>query len=264
MLPGFTRESLRRRAATNAAKTCVAEAAAAVARAQADGNAALKAAAHAYNVAATDLRDACPEKQSDAHISFRAAAASYRAAFASAKAVGDDAAIAVAQKLVEASKAFDEAATAVVDALDVDAKLKARGDLEAAEDAFENLYKPKAPRKPAPTKTAHRPRPNTRTDRSSNKRVVASQAHRQRKRCGVCAGCLAEECGTCNYCLDMPKRGGPGVLRRKPCIERACLTLKAQPPPSRARRPRPDFSRLSPASNNASSRRRRLLRRSVS
>ena len=166
MLPGFTRESLRRRAATNAAKTCVAEAAAAVARAQADGNAALKAAAHAYNVAATDLRDACPEKQSDAHISFRAAAASYRASVASAKAVGDDAAIAVAQKLVEASKAIDEAATAVVDALDVDAKLEARRDLEAAEDALKSLPIPtEMSAKPGARKTANRPRPNTRTAR---------------------------------------------------------------------------------------------------
>ena len=175
-----TRESRRRAAATNAARTCVAEAAAAVARAQADGGDALKAAAHAYSAAATDLRNAHPEKQGDAHISFRAAAASYRAAFASAKAVGDDAAIAVAQKLVEASKAIDEAATAVVDALDVDTKLEARGDLEAAEDAFENLFSgTTAPAKPGAKKTAHRPRPNTCTDRlvqQTRRRVAGAPA----------------------------------------------------------------------------------------
>ena len=168
VLPRFTRESLRRRVATNAAKTCVAEAAAAVARAQADGNVTLKAAAHAYSVAATDLRDAYPEKQGDMHISFRAAAASYRATLASAKAVGDDAA--VAQKLVEASEAFDVAAKAVVDAIDFDTKLEARGVLEAAEDALKNLFNPKkapttAQSKPRARKPAHRPRPNTRTDR---------------------------------------------------------------------------------------------------
>ena len=155
--------------ATNAARTCVAEAAAAVARAQADGGDALEAAARAYSVAATDLRNAHPEKQSDMHILFRAAEASYQASVASANADGDDAAI--AQKLVEASNAFDVAAKAVVDAVDFDAKLARRQDLAAAEDAFENLYEPYKPTKPAPPrkprarKTANRQRPNTRTDR---------------------------------------------------------------------------------------------------
>ena len=145
VLPRFTRESLRRRVATNAAKTCVAEAAAAVARAQADGNTTLVDAASAYSLAATDLRDADPEKKGDMHILFRAAEASYRATLASAKAVGDDAA--AAQKLVEASNAFDVAAKAVVDAVDFDTKLEARGDLEDAEDAWKNLLNPNAPTK---------------------------------------------------------------------------------------------------------------------
>ena len=163
-----THESRRRRAATIALNTCVAEAAAAVARAPADGDADLVAAANAYSSAATDLRDAHPEKKGDAHISFRVAEASYRATLASSKAVGDDAA--VAQKLVEASNAFGVAAKAVVDAVDFDSKLARRQDLEAAEDAFETLYESYKPTKPAPTtpgarKTAHRPRPNTRTDR---------------------------------------------------------------------------------------------------
>ena len=170
VLPGVTREALRRRAATNASNTCVAETAAAVARAQADGNTTLVDAASAYSLAATDLRDADPEKKGDMHILFRAAEASYRATLASAKAVGDDAA-AAHQKLVEASKAIEAAANRVVDAVDFDTKLEARGDLEAAEDAFENLYEPYKPTKPAPPrkprarKTANRQRPNTRTDR---------------------------------------------------------------------------------------------------
>ena len=192
MLPNVTRESQRRGAATNAAKTCVGQAEAAVARAQADGGDALVAAARAYSVAAIELRDACPEKQGDAHISFRAAAASYQASVASAKAVGDDA-VAVALKLVEASNAFDVAAKAVVGAVDFDAKLEARRDLEAAERAFACLYIPykakalrptaptTAPTTPAPRKTAHRPRPNTCTDR-----LVQQTRHRV-------AGAPAEE-----------------------------------------------------------------------
>ena len=190
VLPGNTRESRRRAAATNAAKTCVAEAAAAVARAQADGGDALEAAARAYSVAAIDLRNAHPEKQSDMHILFRAAEASYQASVASANANGDDAAI--AQKLVEASNAFDVAAKAVVDAVDFDAKLARRQDLAAAEDAFENLYKPykpKAPTKPAPPrkprarKTANRPRPNTRTARRG-----PTNASSRRRRAGKGSG----------------------------------------------------------------------------
>ena len=180
VLPGVTREALRRRSATNAAKTCVAEAAAAVARAQADGNVALKAAAHAYSAAATDLRDAHPEKQGDMHILFRAAEASYRASVASAKAVGNDA-VAVAQKLVEASNAFDVAAKAVVDAVDFDTKLEARGDLEAAEDALKDLFISTEilPAKPEARKTAHRLRPNTCTDRlvqQTRRRVAGAPA----------------------------------------------------------------------------------------
>jgi hypothetical protein len=172
--------------------TCVAEAEAAVARAQAEGNAALVAVASAYSSAATDLRDVHPEKKGDAHISFRVAEASYRASVASSKAVGDDAG-AVAQKLVEASKAIEAAANRVVDAVDFDAKLEARGDLEAAERAFACLYIPykakalrptaptTAPTTPAPRKTAHRPRPNTCTDR-----LVQQTRHRV-------AGAPAEE-----------------------------------------------------------------------
>jgi hypothetical protein len=170
VLPGNTRESRRRAVATNAAKTCVAEAAAALTTAQADGNAALVAAAHAYSRAATDLRDAHPEKQSDMHISFRAAAASYRASVASAKADGDDAAMGIAHQLVEASNAFDVAAKAVFDAVDFDAKLARRQDLAAAEDALKNLFSATtapttAPSKPGARKTAIRQRPNTRTAR---------------------------------------------------------------------------------------------------
>ena len=196
MLPGNTRESRRRGAATRAAPKCVAEAEAAVARAQAEGNAALVAVASAYSRAAIDLRDAHPEKKGDAHILFRAAEASYRVSVASSKAVGGGA-VAAVQKLVEASNAFGVAAKAVVDAVDFDTKLARRQDLAAAEDAFENLYKYKptmpAPTMPAPTmpaawkprakKTAHRQCPNTCTDRSSNS--ASSRRRRAGRGCGV-------------------------------------------------------------------------------
>ena len=163
VLPGVTREALRRRAATNASNTCVAETAAAVARAQADGNTTLVDAASAYSLAATDLRDADPEKKGDMHILFRAAEASYRATLASAKAVGDDAA--AAQKLVEASNAIDEAAKAVVDAVDFDTKFARRQDLAAAEDALKNLYDPAKALRPRPTSRAARRRPTARRRR---------------------------------------------------------------------------------------------------
>jgi len=43
----------------------------------------------------------------------------------------------------------------------------------------------------------------------------------RRGRCGACDGCLADECGTCKWCLDQTKRGGANTLRR-PCIFRRC------------------------------------------
>ena len=183
VLPRITREALRRGAATRAAKTCVAEAEAALAAAQVEGNAALVAVASAYSRAATDLRDAHPEKKGDTHILLRAAAASYQATLASAKAVGDDAA--AAQKLVEASNAFGVAAKAVVDAVDFDAKLARRGDLEAAEDALKDLFISTEilPAKPGARKTAHRPRPNIRTDCSR-----PTNASSRRRRAGGGSG----------------------------------------------------------------------------
>ena len=164
-----TREALGRGQATRAQKTCVQVAAAALA--EAGGNADVFAAARKLHDAALDLQDAGRITKRDAHSAFRAAAASYQASLASAEAVGDDAAVAVAQKLVEASEAFDVAAKAVVDAVDSDAKLAARRRLEDAEAAFESLYKPKK---------ARRPRPTSRRSPSSNN----ASSHRRRTACG--------------------------------------------------------------------------------
>ena len=41
--------------------------------------------------------------------------------------------------------------------------------------------------------------------------LVIQPVSRTSKRCGVCEGCTADECGACKYCLDMSKRGGPNT-----------------------------------------------------
>ena len=47
-------------------------------------------------------------------------------------------------------------------------------------------------------------------------------SERTRKtRCGECEACMAEDCGTCHYCLDRPKFGGFNKLK-KPCVKRNC------------------------------------------
>ena len=50
----------------------------------------------------------------------------------------------------------------------------------------------------------------------------------KRRRCGTCAGCLADNCGACGNCLDMPKFGGPGV-KKQACRDRLCRQLSIQP-----------------------------------
>ncbi|XP_053208880.1 orphan steroid hormone receptor 2-like [Panonychus citri] len=45
--------------------------------------------------------------------------------------------------------------------------------------------------------------------------------------CRKCAGCLVEDCGKCNYCLDKPKFGGANTLKKK-CIQRKCLLQEQQ------------------------------------
>ena len=48
---------------------------------------------------------------------------------------------------------------------------------------------------------------------------------KQRKtKCGQCSKCLNEDCGTCVYCLDKPKFGGPLRLKQK-CVERRCNNM---------------------------------------
>ena len=37
-------------------------------------------------------------------------------------------------------------------------------------------------------------------------------------------GCLADDCGSCKFCLDKPKFGGPGK-KKKFCIQKKCSKL---------------------------------------
>ena len=52
--------------------------------------------------------------------------------------------------------------------------------------------------------------------------MVKIEGIKRKSRCGSCSGCVAKECGTCNFCKDMKKFGGPGRLK-KACIQRKCL-----------------------------------------
>ena len=50
-------------------------------------------------------------------------------------------------------------------------------------------------------------------------------AKKHRRRCGECNACLMDfDCGSCRFCKDMRKYGGPGRLRQK-CITRQCIKL---------------------------------------
>lgn len=65
--------------------------------------------------------------------------------------------------------------------------------------------------------------------RSSNTAVLALLRSSGKKNwgCRKCAGCLVEDCGKCNYCLDKPKFGGANTLKKK-CIQRKCLLQEQQ------------------------------------
>ncbi|XP_071986275.1 lysine-specific demethylase 2A isoform X2 [Engystomops pustulosus] len=54
--------------------------------------------------------------------------------------------------------------------------------------------------------------------------AASSGARRRRVRCRKCQACLQRECGTCHYCKDMKKFGGPGRMKQS-CMQRQCLAL---------------------------------------
>ena len=54
----------------------------------------------------------------------------------------------------------------------------------------------------------------------------AKKKHRF-KACSKCAGCRRENCGQCEFCLDMPKYGGMQILKQK-CKHRVCVNPTVQ------------------------------------
>ena len=54
--------------------------------------------------------------------------------------------------------------------------------------------------------------------------AVSAGARKRSVRCNVCGPCQAEDCGTCNNCLDKPKFGGPNK-KKQTCINRKCVNM---------------------------------------
>ena len=52
---------------------------------------------------------------------------------------------------------------------------------------------------------------------------------RRRSRCGVCAGCVREDCGECSQCKDMKKFGGLGK-KKQACSARTCTQIMNDTP----------------------------------
>ncbi|XP_056387088.1 lysine-specific demethylase 2A isoform X3 [Hyla sarda] len=57
--------------------------------------------------------------------------------------------------------------------------------------------------------------------------TASSGARRRRVRCRKCQACLQRECGTCHYCKDMKKFGGPGRMKQS-CMQRQCLAMDGE------------------------------------
>lgn len=55
----------------------------------------------------------------------------------------------------------------------------------------------------------------------SEKKKPETEHKRRGRGCGQCEGCLREDCGTCTFCRDKPKFGGPGTKKQK-CALRVC------------------------------------------
>ncbi|XP_061581460.1 lysine-specific demethylase 2A isoform X2 [Cololabis saira] len=73
-----------------------------------------------------------------------------------------------------------------------------------------------------PPPVLYRPRLGPSLHKRPNKHRSISALRRRRVRCKRCAACCRKECGTCQYCHDMRKFGGPGRMK-KGCIMRQCL-----------------------------------------
>ena len=66
-----------------------------------------------------------------------------------------------------------------------------------------------------------RPAKATRQTGEGEKKKPETEQRRRGRGCGQCEGCLREDCGTCTFCRDKPKFGGPGTKKQK-CALRVC------------------------------------------
>jgi hypothetical protein len=66
-----------------------------------------------------------------------------------------------------------------------------------------------------------RPAKTTRQTGDGEKKKPDTEQRRRGRGCGQCEGCLREDCGTCTFCRDKPKFGGPGTKKQK-CALRVC------------------------------------------
>merc|ERR1712150_31621 len=52
--------------------------------------------------------------------------------------------------------------------------------------------------------------------------ICRAKKNHRFKACSKCTGCKKTNCGECEYCLDMPRFGGIGLLKQK-CETRICI-----------------------------------------
>lgn len=106
-------------------------------------------------------------------------------------------------------------------------KLKAEAAAAAANTPTSQAVakKPRGrPRKNPPQLLAVKPTPpaTPTTPNETPPGVLSMRQSRKRGRgCGGCPGCLREDCGKCQYCMDKPKFGGPGKKKQR-CSLRVC------------------------------------------
>jgi len=71
-------------------------------------------------------------------------------------------------------------------------------------------------------------RPSIRADtivhRHAAEPPTTGKNRRLLSRCGECAACFSEDCGTCRFCVDKPRFGGPNIKKRG-CIWRICKAV---------------------------------------
>lgn len=85
-----------------------------------------------------------------------------------------------------------------------------------------NAAKQKATPKAGGSTTRGRPAKSARqTTVDEEKKKPEPEQKRRGRGCGQCEGCLREDCGTCTFCRDKPKFGGPGTKKQK-CALRVC------------------------------------------